>query len=79
MILIIGQGIAIFLYFTAESIPPDLFNPLSSKRYIRELELYGGKFNVLAAELSPSLADQKTFRVNPAYSVFGKSPVALHS
>jgi hypothetical protein len=57
MILIIGQGIAIFLYLTAESMSPDLFNPLTSKRFIRELELYGGKFNVLAAELSQWCAE----------------------
>ena len=29
-------------------------------------------------DVNPSLADQKTFRANPAYSVFEKSPVALH-
>jgi hypothetical protein len=30
----------------------DIFNPLASKAYMRELQMYGGKFNVLAAELS---------------------------
>ena len=56
-ILLIGLGGAVFLYLTAG--PPDVenFNPLASKKYIRELELYGGKFNVLAVELNQWFAD----------------------
>lgn len=57
MILIIGFGSAIFIYLTADSTPVDPFNPLVSKRYVRELELYGGKFNVLAADLSQWFAE----------------------
>jgi hypothetical protein len=52
VVLIVGLGSAIFIYIFAEPSTVDPFNPMSSKGYIRELQLYGGKFNVLAAELS---------------------------
>jgi hypothetical protein len=51
-ILLVGLGSAIMIYFQAESTAVDVFNPMASKAYLRELQLYGGKFNVLAAELS---------------------------
>src|SRR2546421_493632 len=44
---------AIFLYVTA-SPPPDYplgYNPFTSKKYLRELELYGGKLNIIAVQL----------------------------
>ena len=54
LICILGLGRALFIYLTAEPTPvsPFGYDPFTSKRYIRELELYGGKFNVLAAEFS---------------------------
>ena len=52
MVLFFGLGSAIAIYLTAGSATEDLFNPMTSKAYMRELQLYGGKFNVLAAKLS---------------------------
>jgi len=52
VVLIVGLGSAIYLYLTAGPVTGDPFNPMTSKAYIRELQMYGGKFNVLAAELS---------------------------
>jgi hypothetical protein len=52
VILTIGLCIAIFLYVTASPPPhhPLGYDPFASKRYVRELELYGGKINILAVE-----------------------------
>jgi len=57
-IFIFGLGLAIFLYVTAASPPPHPlgYDPFTSKKYVRELELYGGKINVLAVELHQWLA-----------------------
>jgi hypothetical protein len=54
----LGIGLAIFLYVTA---PPPThqplgYDPFASKKYVRELELYGGKINILAVELHQWLA-----------------------
>ena len=52
-ILVVGLGSALAVYFTASGAAPDpLGDPLAnSKVYRRSLELYGGKANVLVAEL----------------------------
>lgn len=52
-ILLLGLGSALFIYLTAENafeaIPGyEALTPEDSKRYIHDLELYGGKANVLA-------------------------------
>jgi len=57
-ILILGIGVAVVLYMTAAPPPPSPlgYDPLTSKKYVRELELYGGKLNLLAVELRQWLA-----------------------
>jgi hypothetical protein len=55
IILVVGMGSALFLYYTAEEIDTNslLGNPLDeSKSYRRSLELYGGKANLLASEFT---------------------------
>src|SRR6516162_3975728 len=44
-IVIIGLGSAVFLYVTASPPPqhPLGYDPFDSKKYVRELEVYGGK------------------------------------
>jgi hypothetical protein len=51
-VLALGMGSALTIYFTAMPTPDDPFgsNPLDNKKSLRELELYGGKANVLSAE-----------------------------
>ena len=51
-IVIIGLGSAVFLYATASPPPqhPLGYDPFASKKYVRELEVYGGKINILAVE-----------------------------
>jgi hypothetical protein len=52
MLLALGLGSALVVYLTAGPTPADpLGDPLDSKKYLRELELYGGKANVLSVEL----------------------------
>jgi hypothetical protein len=50
MILIIGLGGSIIIYLNAEptSLHPLGYDILTTKKYLREMELYGGKINVLA-------------------------------
>jgi hypothetical protein len=57
-IFTIGLGLAVFLYVTAAPLPPSPlgYDPFTSKKYVRKLELYGGKINLLAAELRQWLA-----------------------
>jgi hypothetical protein len=52
VIFTIGICMAIFLYMTASPPPhhPLGYDPFASKKYLRELELYGGKINILAVE-----------------------------
>ncbi|MBI5589698.1 MAG: hypothetical protein HY881_04355 [Deltaproteobacteria bacterium] len=52
IILAIGLGSSIIIYLTAEPTPlnPLGYDPLNTKKYLRELEVYGGKMNVLATE-----------------------------
>ena len=47
-----------FLYVTASPPPPHPlgYDPFASKKYVHDLELYGGKINVLAVELHQWLA-----------------------
>jgi len=53
VILLVGQGSAILIYLAADNASDiDLANDLeTSKKYMHDLELYGGKANVLAYEL----------------------------
>ena len=53
VILLVGFGSAIVIYLTAAIVPDTLleFTPDSSKKYLRDLQLYGGTANVLAVEL----------------------------
>ena len=62
IILLVGLGTAILIYRTAESDSRNVLgyeqgngsvypvNPDDSKKYLRDMELYGGKANVLADE-----------------------------
>jgi hypothetical protein len=51
-ILVIGFGTAIAVYVAAGARPenPLGYEPLETKKYLHDLELYGGTANVLAAE-----------------------------
>ena len=51
-ILAIGLGSSILIYLTAKSEPlnPLGYDPLNTKKYLRQLEVYGGEMNVLATE-----------------------------
>jgi len=53
-IFTLGIGMAIVIYVMA-SPPPDYplgYDPFASKKYVRELEMYGGKINILAVQFS---------------------------
>jgi hypothetical protein len=52
-ILIVGLGSAIVLYVKAGQTPgnPLGYDPEDTKQYLHDMELYGGKMNVLAADL----------------------------
>ena len=51
-ILVLGLGSAALLYFTAraQGANPLGYEPEDSKRYLRDLEMYGGKINILATQ-----------------------------
>jgi hypothetical protein len=51
-LLLLGFGTAVLIYLTArpEIIDPLLGDPLNNKKYRHDLELYGGKANVLSAQ-----------------------------
>ena len=53
IILALGFGSALWIYLAAGPAPGDASgdDPADSKQYQRQMELYGGKANVLAAEL----------------------------
>jgi hypothetical protein len=57
-IFLLGLGLAVLLYVTAAAPSPSPlgYDPFTSKKYLRELELYGGKINVLAVEFHQWLA-----------------------
>jgi hypothetical protein len=52
-IFTLGICSAIFLYVTTSPTPqnPLGYDPFDSKKYLRELEVYGGKINILAVQL----------------------------
>ena len=51
-ILVLGFAAAVVIYLTAQPPPgnPLGYDPLDTKRYLHDMEVYGGKANVLAAE-----------------------------
>jgi hypothetical protein len=53
LILVVGLTSSVIVYLTARSAAPNPlgYNPLDTKKYLRELEVYGGKANILATEL----------------------------
>ena len=52
-ILVVGLACTMWIFLSAASSTGDTlgYNPEESKQYLRAMELYGGKANVLAAEL----------------------------
>ena len=54
LLLIIGFGSAIFIFFTAqpEVRDPLLGDPMDSKKYVRQMKEIGGAANLVAAEAS---------------------------
>lgn len=51
-ILAVGLTAALVIYVIAAHAPDDYsLDPTDSKQYLRQMELYGGKANVLAAEI----------------------------
>lgn len=52
-ILLTGLASALVIYLTAKPTPanPLGYEPEDSKQYLREMEVYGGKANLLASEL----------------------------
>ena len=53
--LILGLLSAVVLYVTASPPSPLGYDPFASKKYVRDLEIYGGKINVIAVEFRQSL------------------------
>jgi hypothetical protein len=53
VILVLGLGGALWIYVAAALAPGDASgeDPTDSKQYQRQMELYGGKANLLAADL----------------------------
>src|SRR5262249_57464990 len=51
---IVGLASAIWIYFTAGAAPgnPLGYDPEDSKRYLRDLERYGGKAKIVAGEIT---------------------------
>jgi len=51
--MVVGFASAIWIYLNAASSAGDTlgYNPEETKQYLRAMELYGGKANVMAAEL----------------------------
>lgn len=51
-ILVLGFAAAVVIYLTAQPPPanPLGYDPMDTKRYLHDLEVYGGKANVMAAE-----------------------------
>src|SRR6266496_127257 len=51
-ILVVGFAAAVVIYLTAHTPPgnPLGYDPLDTKKYLHDLEEFGGKANVLAAE-----------------------------
>jgi hypothetical protein len=57
-ILVIGFASAVVIYLTAQPPPgnPLGYNPEDTKKYVRDMELYGGKANMIAYEFRQWLA-----------------------
>jgi hypothetical protein len=53
LILFIGLGSAIAIYLAAAPDAPNPlgYDPMETKTYLRDMEMYGGKANVLAAQI----------------------------
>jgi hypothetical protein len=53
-ILVVGLWSSVIIYLNAPPTPPNPlgYDPLDTKNYLRELELYGGKMNILVTEFS---------------------------
>jgi hypothetical protein len=53
IMLALGLGVALTIYFTAgpPSADPLGYDPMDTKKYLRELEVYGGKANVFSVEI----------------------------
>ena len=51
-ILVLGFAASLVIYLTAQPTPgnPLGYDPLDTKKYLHDLEVYGGKANVIAAE-----------------------------
>jgi hypothetical protein len=51
-IVLVGCGSALVIYVTATPVPanPLGYDPEDSKQYLREMEVYGGKANVIASD-----------------------------
>jgi hypothetical protein len=56
-LLVLGLLSAVLLYVTASPPPPHPlgYDPFASKKYVRDLEIYGGKINVMAVAFRQSL------------------------
>ena len=69
-ILAVGFASAIIIYLTAGAAPenPLGYEPLQTKKYLHDLELYGGKANVVAAEFREWFAGL-WYGTNLAYTV----------
>lgn len=52
LILILGFGAALAIYVTAEAPDPNPlgYDPMTDRKYLHDLEIYGGKANVMAAQ-----------------------------
>src|ERR1039457_2272216 len=50
-ILAVGFAAAVVIYFVNAAPPASGYELEDSKKYLREMEVYGGKANVLAAEI----------------------------
>ena len=50
--LLLGLGAALVIYAIAKPAPTDPlgYDPMDTKRYLRELEVFGGKANILATQ-----------------------------
>ena len=57
-ILMVGFGCALAIYLTASATPdgPLGSDPNDSKRYLRDMEMYGGKANLIASQFREGLA-----------------------
>ena len=51
VILLVGLGSSILIYLSAENYADNVLDFENSKMFVHDLELYGGKANVLADEL----------------------------